>query len=196
MKPVRKSIGGLGNLMFKQAYIYSQMRRGLIPDIYVQSDKYWKEFTEEVKLMFSPGGGIIDMVSLHIRRGDYLDTDFYVDLTQTDYYKEAVKQFPDEEFIVFYRDRQDDSRDQDDAGWCIEYLDRIIPGRYRLYSGEDETDDLNMMARCKSNIMANSSFSWWAAFLNNNPNRKVVCPKDWFSDGVMRIDLLDEWIEI
>ena len=52
MRKVRQIIGGLGNLMFKEAYIYSQFRKGLIPDIYLQSNEYWQEFSDEIKARF------------------------------------------------------------------------------------------------------------------------------------------------
>uniref|UniRef100_A0A6M3Y892 Putative glycosyltransferase n=1 Tax=viral metagenome TaxID=1070528 RepID=A0A6M3Y892_9ZZZZ len=197
MLSVRKCIGGLGNIMFKQAYIYSQVRKGEIPDLYVQSEKYWKEFAPEIKLMFEVNEPETDRVSLHIRRGDYLDTDFYVDLTKTDYYKKAIDMFPTERFLVFYKDRQNNQRDENDKAWIRGYLDTLIPGRYEMWEEKcSETDDLNKMASCKSNIMANSSFSWWASYLNPNLKKKVVCPAKWFSDGFQRIDLLDEWIKI
>ena len=194
MRNVRQVIGGLGNIMFKQAYIYAQMRRGEIPDLYVQSQKYWKEFADEIKLMYQVETPQIDKVSLHIRRGDYKETDFYIDLTKTDYYEKAVAMFPDDEFLVFYKDRQDVGVDEADKKWITDYLEALIPGRFEIYSGTgSETDDLNAMASCKSNILANSSFSWWAAFLNPNVKKTVVCPAKWFSDGIQRTELLDEW---
>jgi hypothetical protein len=196
MLPVRKTIGGLGNIMFKQAYIYAQMRRGEIPDIYVQSEEYWKEFADEIKLMYQVDQVTRDLVSLHIRRGDYKDTDFYVDLTETDYYQKAVEMFPDDKFLVFYKDRQVSELDEKDKAWIKGFLDTIIPGRYTIWEGGTETDDLNAMASCADNIMANSSFSWWAAYLNPNLKKKVVCPANWFTDGIMRIDLQDEWIKL
>lgn len=196
MIELRKSIGGLGNIMFKQSYIYAQMRRGEIPDVYVQSKEYWKEYAEEIKQMFGSNTETIDAVSLHIRRGDYLDTDFHVDLTKTDYYKKAIEMFPDDKFLVFYKDRQNSERDEEDRAWVKDYLDTLIPDRFEIWDGATEIDDLNEMASCKSNIMANSSFSWWASFLNPNVKKQVICPKNWFSDGVQRTELLDEWIKI
>src|SRR3990167_597901 len=136
----------------------------------------------------------IDSVSLHIRRGDYKETDFYIDLTETDYYQRAVAMFPNDKFLVFYKDRQSLAVDEADKNWIADYLEALIPGRYEIYGGTgSETDDLNAMASCKSNIMANSSFSWWASFLNQNVKKTVVCPAKWFSDGIQRTELLDEW---
>ncbi len=198
MKPVRQTIGGLGNLMFKQAFLYGQARKNKIPDLYVQSQSYWQEYANEIKALFGEGVGYIDKVSLQIRRGDYLNVyDFYVQLgEETQYYQEAVKYFPDEKFLVFCYDRQDAQQDESDRAWATRFLDSFIPGRWEFWEPKSETEDLNAMASCKSNIMANGTFSWWGAFLNPNPHKKVVCPKQWFKDNVQRCELLDEWIKI
>ena len=199
MIPIRKSIGGIGNLMFKHAYLWAQMRDGVIPDVYVQGKSYWQEYEGEIKAMFGAEIGSIPMVGLQIRRGDYLTKhDFYVDLTETQYYQQAVGYFPDDKFLIFCYDRQDPEQDKKDREWTIEFLDEFIAGRYELWEPQGETDDLNAFAGCKSQIMANGSFAWWSAYLNPNPDKKVICPsmKNWFMDGVPRVELLDEWIKI
>lgn len=165
--------------------------------MYVQSQKYWEKYKEEIKAIFGQGIGYIDKVSLQIRRGDYLDKyNFYVQLSETNYYQEAIKHFPNDKFLVFCYDRQDPQRDKEDREWATEFLDKLIPGRWEFHKPQSETDDLNAMASCKSNILANGTFSWWAGFLNPNPNKKVVVPKIWFKDGVQRCELLEEWIKI
>ena len=100
MKPIRKIIGGLGNLMFKEAFIYAQMREGIILDLYIQSDKTWKKYAEEIKQRFSEGIGYDERVAIHIRRGDYLQTSFYINLWETDYYQKALGFFPNEKFLI------------------------------------------------------------------------------------------------
>jgi len=197
MLPVRQTIGGLGNLLFKQAYIVSKCLDGEIPDVYLQSEKYFKKHALEIKKSLLPGIGYTNMVSVHIRRGDYLDKNgFYVDLCETDYYKRAVNLFPDDRFLVFCRDRQDRFRDKEDRKFVKSLMTDLVGDRFEIWSGRNEVSDLNKMASCKSNIMANSSFSWWAAYLNMNPTKKVICPSQWFSDGMQRTELLDEWIKI
>src|ERR1700677_2714989 len=114
MNSTRKVIGGLGNLMFKQAFLIDKAIKGEIPDVYVQSEKYWIDNAASVKAMFPEGIGFTDKVSLHIRRGDYKDNPFYVDLWKTDYYKKAIEYFPDEKFIVFCRDNQNWETDKED----------------------------------------------------------------------------------
>lgn len=197
MKSVRIEIGGLGNLLFREAYIWGQMRNGITPDIYVQSAKYWSPYVDEIRSRFNSGIGYSDRIALHIRRGDYLKVaQFHTQLWETDYYKEAVKHFPGETFLVFCRDNQSEEQDRDDHEW----LERNMPSlgiKYELHHHSSETDDLNAMASCKGIIGANSSFSWWAAFLGN-PNKKVIMPREerWFVDGKIRTELLPEWITL
>lgn len=192
MIPVRQSIGGLGNLMFKQAYLYTQFRRGLIPDIYLQSPTFWDN-PEEIRALFSEGiGPKIDKVSLHIRKGDYVNNDFYIDLTQTNYYQEAVKQFPDAEFVVFCKDNQNKNRDLLDRGFARDFVASLgVP--FTMAPEGTEIEDMNLMASCEGHIVANSTFSWWGAFLGKG---KTVAPKQWFSDGISRVGLFPYWIQI
>jgi hypothetical protein len=199
MKLVRNEIGGLGNLLFKEAYLWGQFRNGLIPDIYVQSSEYWDKYKEELRTRFSHGIGKIDKVALHIRRGDYLKgSQFHSNLWDTNYYKEAIKLFPDAEFLVFCKDNQSEQQDEDDRVWLLDNLPFLLsPSRYELYDHTTETEDLNAIASCKGIIGANSSFSWWGAFLGD-PKKQVVMPKPerWFTDKKTRCDLLPEWKQI
>lgn len=197
MIPVRNAIGGLGNLMFKEAYLWAQMRDSKIPDIYLQSEKYWENYKEEIKARFGSGIGYIDKISLQIRRGDYLNRyQFYKNLTDTHYYQKAVKYFPSDKFLVFCYDRQDPKQDESDREWTTKFLDTFIKGRWEFWEPQSETNDLNAMASCKSNIMANSTFGWWAAYLNPNPIKKVITPYSWFVDGIQRTELLEDWIKL
>lgn len=192
MLSVRKKIGGIGNLMFKEAFILTLLADGAIPDQYLQSYRFWGEHVDMIRSHFSEGiGDTIPKVSLHIRRGDYLNTDFYVDLTKTDYYQKAVAEFPDSTFLVFCKDNQGWEQDKKDRQWCRDFLDTFIKGRYELVDKDNtEEQDMNLMASCEGHIGANSSFSWWAAFLGGG---KTIMPKEWFADGQKRIDLFPEW---
>lgn len=176
----RKIFGGLGNTLFQQAYIYAQFRKGHIPDTYLQSEKYFKEYAQDVREMYRTGIIPSDKVSLHIRLGDYKGNGYYTDLTKTDYCQRAVTEFPDDTFLVFCADRQEGSDDEGDREWCKEFLDTFIKGRYEFGNGEDEIEDFNRMAGCKAHIMANSSFSWWAAYVGGG---RTIAPKEWYSDG-------------
>lgn len=193
MKEVRQSIGGLGNLMFKQAFIVGQVLDGNLPDVYLQGQKYWVKHKDKIREVFGENIGYIDAIALHIRRGDYLQAhNFHKNLWDTDYYQKAVAMFPTDKFLVFCKDNQDSAQDKKDRQWCRENLPALIGNRFEMAPYEDsEVENLNLMASCKSIIGANSSFSWWAAFLGNH--EKVIMPQQWFVDGIQRTELLPEW---
>lgn len=196
MRRVRQDIGGLGNLLFKQAYIIGKVLSGEIPDVYVQGKKYWNNQTEAIRNYFNTNIGKTDKIALHIRRGDYLKADnFHKNLWETDYYQKAVQLFPNETFLVFCRDRQGEEQDAADRVWCEEHIPSLGIKWEMAPHSEDETDDLNLMASCKGIIMANSSFSWWAAFLGDK-DKRVVTPREWFVDGIQRTELLPHWIHL
>lgn len=206
MKSQREQFGGLGNQMFRGAFLYALMRNGEIPDIYVQSIKYWEKYRYEIKALFSEGLSIppVQKVALHIRRGDYVANPFYVNLWETDYYKKAVfdmevfyleKHGTLPHYIVFCRDNQGWENDKKDRQWCRDNLDNLLGDRWTLAPKENsETDDLNLMASCTCLIMANSSFSWWGAFLGWH--EKVIAPRAWHTDEVQRTEPLPEWTQI
>jgi len=192
MVELRKNFGGLGNRMFQGAYLLAQQAKGEIPDIYLQDEKYFENIKDEIKQLYGQGIQHSDYTSLHIRRGDYVNNPFYVDLTQTDYYDKAIAEFPNSKFLVFCADRQGDSDDIYDQKWVMEWLEAKYGDRFDLYQGFTEIDDLNAMAGCtQGHIMANSSFSWWASYIGGGV---TIAPRAWFTDGVSRIKLLDNWI--
>ena len=179
MIPYWRLFGRLGNSMFQGAYIYAQQRKGLIQDIYVQSEDYFKEFADEIRELYGQGIVPVDSVAIHVRRADYVGNPFYVDIFANGYYKRAMDLFPNKKFLVF----------SDDIEWCKEQ--EIFKG-CEFSDERDEVIDLNKMAGCKGIITANSSYSWWGAFLGDK-NKKVVAPKEWYTDGVERTKLLDTW---
>lgn len=179
MQKPSKLFGRLGNTMFQMAYIYARMRKGAIPDIYIQDPAYFDEYTDEIKKWYGDDIGKIDKVAIHVRRGDYVGNPFYVDLTQTDYYEKAMAEFPDAKFLIF----------SDDIGWCKEYF----IGDYEFDETKDEVEALNKMASCTGHIIANSSFSWWGAFISPHGG-KVIYPKNWYTDGIERTRCHKHWI--
>lgn len=167
---------------------------------YFQSDKYFSsredilkllEFSTYVKSMAKLYQefhklNLDEYFSIHVRRGDYTNlTNYYVDLANTDYYKTAIEKSGCKKFIVF----------SDDIGFCIKYFSQFQDCEF--YFAEKNVDhiDLCLMTRCKGNIIANSSFSWWGAYLNKNQN--VVMPNDWFVCDLNSQDLYVEgWEKI
>lgn len=191
MIDLRKNFGGLGNRLFQLAYVYSQARKLEVPDIYLQDPALFEPFTEEIRALYMQEVQPIDMVSIHVRRGDYVNNPFYVDLTRTQYYNDAIAEFPkDTRFLVFCSDRQEGSDDISDMEFCK----RMFPEHnFEFFRGETEIEDWNAMAGCKSHIIANSSFSWWAAFAGGG---NTIAPILWYGDGRPGIPLPDEWIKL
>jgi len=186
MIPMWKLAGRLGNSMFQYAYLYAQARRQQIPDIYVQNEKFFKKYVKEIKAIFGEGIGYLPQVGIHVRRGDYVDNSFHTDLSATSYYDNAIAFFPDREFLVF----------SDDPIWCKQKFSDSK--KFQIIEGQTDVEDMNMLASCEAQVIANSSFSWWAAYLCPNPARQVIAPREdrWFRDGVKRCILPKEWKQI
>ena len=183
MRNIHDLSGRFGNEMFRDAYIYAQMREGVIPDIYLQDEKYFKKYEDEIKQRFGEGIGFLPRVGVHVRRGDYVNNAFYVDLASTDYYERAMAMFPGKQFAIF----------SDDTEFCKK---RFIGYNIKVVEGGTELEDFNMLASCESQIIANSSFSWWAAYLNPHPKKTVIAPLAWHPDGIERTKIPTEWIKI
>ncbi len=117
-------------------------------------------------------------VGVHIRRGDYLDPRYrglYVGICGEDYYKRAMeavrKQIPGAVFFFF----------SNDTPWVKAHYDG--PDCVTVEGSDEDTGyvDLYLMSRCRHQIMANSSFSWWGAWLNQNPDKRVMAPARWLN---------------
>lgn len=175
-----KIFGRLGNQMFQYATLYAYAKE-IGSDIYFQDEKYFEKYKDEIRSLFSEGIGFLKQVAIHVRRGDYVNSDFHVDLTKTDYYDRAIEFFPNDNFLVF----------SDDPAWCKEKWGNNP--RFQVMDIGDPVEDLNLMASCKSQIIANSTYSWWAGWLNPNHSKTVIAPKDWFYDGVKRISIPETW---
>lgn len=138
---------------------------------FFQSEKYFYDFKEEIKNLFNLPTDIVKkpidkLTSIHVRRGDYLNLQDYHLVLPKEYYLEAMDKIKGN-FIFFSDD--------------IEWVKENFKGDNIFYSETgDELMDLTLMSLCDNNIIANSSFSWWGAYLNKNENKKVIAPKNWF----------------
>jgi len=151
---------------------------------YFQSEKYFSDFKEQIRDLFSPTpevegylsdkyGKLLEKktTSIHIRRGDYLKFSNVHPSCGKEYYSKAMNMVSDTEMYVIF---------SDDPDWC---KDNFMGNRFYVAEGEEDYMDMYFMSKCKNNIIANSSFSWWAAWLNENPNKKVISPSRWFGPG-------------
>lgn len=177
-----KIFGRLGNRMFQGAFMYAYAKKNGT-DYYFQDTEFFAGYEGDIKLLF--GSDIprkTDMVAIHVRRGDYVNNSFYVDLTQTNYYIEAMLNFPDSKFLIF----------SDDIEWC-KHQDMFKDCEFS--EGNNELEDMNLMASCVGHIIANSSFSWWGAYISPY-TKKVIYPSQWYADGIVRTKCPSEWIKI
>lgn len=169
-------------------------------DGYWQSEKYFIDCENEIRNDLEIPKDIYsyiihkytilnkNTVSLHIRRGDYTNLQHIHPLQTIEYYKNAYDIISDESINVLVF--------SDDINWCKENIkfDNIT-----YIEGETNIVDMYIISLCTHNIIANSSFSWWGAWLNNNENKKVIAPLNWFgSDSSFYTgDIIPEkWIKI
>lgn len=188
-----KIFGRLSNRMFMMAALLSYCWDNNY-HFFVQDEKYFKKYEPQIRQLYGEGivkyeiGGVWP-VAIHVRHAKnpfnpeepaYHENPFYENLMHhlhedmsDNYYVRAMDYFkkldPNVKFLVF----------SDDIFWCQEQ--EIFKGCYFSMSKTD-VEDMNKMAGCQHNIIANSSFSWWAAWLNPNPNKIVIAPKKWFSN--------------
>jgi hypothetical protein len=176
---------------------------------YWQSQKYFKGIAgilrDEFRVTAPLSAETIDLIdrikntnsaSVHIRRGDYVknpETFKFHGVCGVDYYAKALKMMagktPGIELFVF----------SDDMEWTRENIATELPVTYVSHNDSEHAyEDLYLMSHCKHNIIANSSFSWWGAWLNTNPGKIVIAPSKWFnkSDADTKDLLPEEWLTI
>lgn len=175
---------------------------------YWQSEKYFKEIEHILRQEFTvksrpdPLNEAIarniqqtNSVSLHIRRGDYLSNPAIHQIygvCSLEYYHTAIEKLVstvEKPYIFIF---------SDDSCWAQENLKLAYPLTYVTHNGADKDyEDLRLMSLCQHNIIANSTFSWWAAWLNANPNKIVLAPRRWFNVPIDTRDLFpDGWIKV
>jgi hypothetical protein len=158
-----------------------------------QTEKYFKDYTDLIRSEFrfaKPAHGknkslleemkTTNSVSVHVRRGDYVSvktTNKFHGTCDLSYYLRATnyisKHIVNPTYYVF----------SDDPKWCktnLKFSSKTVIISHN--SGDKSWEDLRLMSNCKHNIIANSSFSWWGGWLNNNPHKIIVAPKVWFRD--------------
>lgn len=176
---------------------------------YYQNELYFKDIREQLlkdfkltKKLNSKNEKMLEQIkntesiSVHFRRGDYTKARVaqHFGMCSTEYYKNAVKVIADKlnkkpTLFVF----------SDDIKWVRENVKFDYDAVYvDINNGKQGYFDLELMKNCKHNVIANSSFSWMGAWLNNNPNKIVVAPTPWYNSDILNCDDIvpDSWIKL
>ena len=169
------------------------------------SIKYYQEVKPELQRQFSfgvPNRYNFEMlqkiaetnsVAIHVRRGDYVNASNFRDICTIDYYQKAIKTILELEldpvFYIF----------SNDIDWCKKNIEPLLLGNKVEYMsgnrGQDSPWDMFLMGHCKSQILANSSFSWWSAFLNSQAVH-IIAPSRWVNRS-NDVEMYDHsWIKI
>ncbi len=170
---------------------------------YWQTEKYFSAIKPEVKKQFvfpqltdTANLAMLDKilhsesVSIHIRRGDFLEKDRNWAIS-TEYYSKAIRFIKegttDPAFFIF----------SDDSEWVRKNIAVENASYIDWNKKNDSYKDMQLMSNCKHNIIANSSFSWWGAWLNDHRDKIVVAPDNWFPTMKGTRDIIpDTWIKI
>ena len=147
---------------------------------YYQTHKYFEHIEDEIREDFTFDPQLVkackefleytfvyrDVIALHIRRGDYVSNPNHPSQPIL-YYQRALEMLPDLDVVVF----------SDDTEWCKQQ-EIFSSDRFSVSEGNTTDADLCLMSLCQYHIIANSSFSWWGAWLAKS--KKVIAPKNWF----------------
>lgn len=160
------------------------------PDMSIQGwfqcEKYFRHHKKEILELFAPSKEISDYLentygdllkypkTVAVHHRSYLREDPYQKAHPTqkkEYFAQAIMLFPEDSIFIVC---------SNDIEWCKKAF-ADIPRSMVYVEGEPHYHDLYLMSKCKHNIIANSSFSWWSAYMNENPDKIVIAPKQWFT---------------
>ena len=175
---------------------YSNLQPPVLYDGFWQNENYFLKYENEIRKCFSfspveEGDNAYNYlnwilkapvsIGVHVRRGDYLN-DLILQhhgICSKAYYLEAFRQmrerYPGAEYFFF----------SDDPAWVDSEMAKYVEN-YTVVEGNlgaDSWKDMCLMSRCSHQIIANSSFSWWAAWLNNDKNKSVIAPSRWLANN-------------
>lgn len=167
---------------------------------YFQSEKFFdKDFVRKLfaidqatlSYIQNQYGGLFknrEIISIHVRRGDYLSRPQRQPVCGMRYFMNAINYFgKNKNYLIL----------SDDINWCKKKFNGP-----NFFFSEKETAvvDLYLQSMCTHNVISNSSFSWWGAWLNNNPDKIVISPKQWYGKHLNHLNLKDmlpeEWIKL
>jgi len=197
----------------EKAFNYDPNFMQVSPDVliagYWQSERYFSAIEDIIRDDFQITSSIeginkdvadlintTNSVSLHIRRGDYVHDEItykYHGVCDLIYYEKCIdliaQKVPDPHFFIF----------SDDPAWALTHINTQYKTTFVTHNNANTNfEDLRLMSLCKHNIIANSTFSWWGAWLNTNKDKIVIAPKKWFNEADLDItDLVpNKWIVI
>lgn len=149
-----------------QSEKYFKNHKNYILDTLTLPDKVKNQLNEKYKNLI----GREDTVSVHVRRGDYVRLQHFHTVQSLDYYKKGIEKFSEDSMFVIF---------SDDLNWCKQQ--ELFKGlKNKQFVQDIDYNELYLMSLCRNHIIANSSFSWWGAYMNRNENKKIICPQNWF----------------
>lgn len=191
-----------------QQELVDRLKDGDVVQGFFQTEKYFIDVKNDIRRAFTPRNARLDgpyagilnagvhSVFIHVRHGDYLNpgTKKYHGVMDEDYYREAIayieSSYPGSKFEYFVF--------SDDTPWCKEFF---TAPNYHVVEQDAEAIEIHAMSRCAHGIIANSSYSWWSAWLgdwNKPSHRTVIAPKRWFNEAPLdaRDIVPARWVKI
>lgn len=205
---VRRKIWGSKDRIYVDKLNEVQKQIFEMDDIYLsgywQSEKYFSDIENQVREVFSIKTELseyqkevfgeikkTESVSVHLRRGDYLQlSDIYGNICTEKYYQNAMEIFKEKGNIKFFIFSND-----------YEYVRQIYSGdKYVVVQASNDeatcNNDLFLMSQCKHNIIANSTFSWWGSWLNENSDKIVIAPRRWVNTMELKDIYCPKWVKL
>lgn len=175
-------------------------------DGYWQNENYFSDIRSEILNVFTPKDmddrnssiacrlSSLTSVSIHVRHGDFMKSKYYRDICDISYYEKAIKIIREkvnvDVFCIF----------SNDIAWCEEHIKPLMGSSECIVVdwnvGSQSYKDMYLMSQCKHNIIANSSFSWWGAWLNQHNDKIVISPRKWNNIKKSEFELSSSWIKI
>ena len=161
---------------------------------YFQTEKYFKHIEDEIRKDFTFSSDVLnpskeqfesvfgdsEVISLHVRRGDYVGHSAHP-VQSIEYYEQALSRFDSDIPVLVF---------SDDPDWC---MNTFTDDRFSVSQTGDTRIDLCLMSMCDYHIIANSSYSWWGSWLAKS--KKTIAPSNWFSGELSHKDTKDIYCE-
>lgn len=189
---------------YKEDFSFDMIKNKSYFDGYWQSPKFFEKHKDKIVEAFKfPHISDINNLEIlnkiktqpsafiHVRRGDYINHPIFGGICTLDYYLNGIeilrKKYEFQQFLIF----------SNDINWCKENLTKPLAGASVIFvdwnKGSNSHFDIQLMSKCAGGIVANSSFSWWGAWLSSS--NKIICPFQWTNDPNINSEIIpDSWI--